>query len=255
MADTKTETKTETKTDTKPIATEIEKAVKAQADKNAETGKQAVAKSAEVATKVAAKSTKTVKKTATKAKKINNKTAQKATKAARTVKQEQEKMTDQMTNNFDMTKWFGGFAMPGAERFTEMFQQNGASNVNGDEMIERARAAGEDAIELTRANIEAVIEAGRIAASGAKELGTDMIEEGRSQFEDASDKLRQMAEAKDPSEFMQLQSDYARSSFDRMMSDSAKWTERMVKLAGDAMQPVSNRASLNVEKSREMMAS
>ena len=47
---------------------------------------------------------------------------------------------------------------------------------------------------------------------------------------------------------------WLRSSFDRMVSESSKLTEQVVKLAGEAIQPISNRASVNAERVNELMA-
>jgi len=45
-----------------------------------------------------------------------------------------------------------------------------------------------------------------------------------------------------------------RSQFDRFVSESSKLTEQVVKLAGEAIQPISNRASVNAERVNELMA-
>ena len=45
-----------------------------------------------------------------------------------------------------------------------------------------------------------------------------------------------------------------RASFDRFVSESSKLTEQVVKLAGETIQPISNRASVNAERAKELMA-
>ena len=45
-----------------------------------------------------------------------------------------------------------------------------------------------------------------------------------------------------------------RASFDRMVAEGSKITEQMVKLAGEAAQPLSSRASINAEKFNELTA-
>jgi phasin family protein len=69
-----------------------------------------------------------------------------------------------------------------------------------------------------------------------------MIAASRDNVEQAADAVRTLAEAKSPTEYMQLQGDFARASFDRMVAESSRLTETMVKLAGEAFQPLSNRA-------------
>jgi phasin family protein len=66
--------------------------------------------------------------------------------------------------------------------------------------------------------------------------------------------VKTLAEAKSPTEFFQLQSELARASFDRAVAETSKLTEQFVKLAGEAVQPLSNRASLNAERINELAA-
>jgi len=53
---------------------------------------------------------------------------------------------------------------------------------------------------------------------------------------------------------VQLQSELARTSFDRMVAESSRLTESMVKLAGKAFQPLSNRATSNTERINNIVA-
>ena len=48
--------------------------------------------------------------------------------------------------------------------------------------------------------------------------------------------------------------DFARASFDRAVAESSKLTESLVKLAGEAFQPLSNRASANAERFNTLVA-
>ena len=108
--------------------------------------------------------------------------------------------------------------------------------------------------DFAKANMEAITEAGRIAATGVRSLGQDALASGRDGFEQASASLKTLAEVKSPTEFFQLQSELARSSFDRLVAEGSKFTEAMVKLAGEAVQPLSTRASINAERINELAA-
>ena len=46
-----------------------------------------------------------------------------------------------------------------------------------------------------RANVEAVVEAGRVAAEGARTIGQDVVAKQRDSFEQAADAIRSLAEA------------------------------------------------------------
>jgi phasin family protein len=157
--------------------------------------------------------------------------------------------TATMTNDF--TQLFAGFQLPGSDKFQTLFADAGA---RGQELAAKSRNANENLTELAKANVEAIAEAGRIAAAGAKSIGQDVIASSRTGFGEASEAVKTLADAKSPTEFFQLQSELVRSQFDRFVSESSKLTEQVVKLAGEAIQPISNRASVNAERVNELMA-
>ena len=152
----------------------------------------------------------------------------------------------------DTTNAFAGFTqVPGAEKFQTMFADVGAK---GQDAVRKTQLLAEQMSEAAKANMEAVVESGRIAAAGARDLGTEIVATTKSGVEQATAAVKTLAEAKSPTEFFQLQSDMIRASFDRMVADGSKITEHMVKLAGEAIQPLSSRASVNAEKFSEMTA-
>ncbi len=156
------------------------------------------------------------------------------------------------SNIMDTNNWFAGFTqVPGAEKFQTMFADVGAK---GQDAVRKTQLLAEQMSEAAKANMEAVVESGRIAAAGARDLGTEIVATTKSGVEQATAAVKTLAEAKSPTEFFQLQSDMIRASFDRMVADGSKITEHMVKLAGEAVQPLSSRASVNAEKFSELTA-
>ena len=156
------------------------------------------------------------------------------------------------SNIMDTTNAFAGFTqVPGAEKFQTMFADVGAK---GQDAVRKTQLLAEQMSEAAKANMEAVVESGRIAAAGARDLGTEIVATTKSGVEQATAAVKTLAEAKSPTEFFQLQSDMIRASFDRMVADGSKITEHLVKLAGEAVQPLSSRASVNAEKFSELTA-
>jgi len=201
-----------------------------------EAGK-AVRKASRPAAKRPAKKVRT---TVAKAKRKAKAKAKPALKARPAAKERNKEMT------FDPTNVFAGFgAFPGASAFEKLFTE---AAERGEEAVKRSRKAAEELADIYRGNIDAFVEAGRIAASGAQSIGQDVVAKSRDGIEQATNSVRAFAEAKNPTELLQLQSEFARSAFDRFVEDSSALTESVVKLAGEAIQPISNRASANVEK-------
>jgi phasin family protein len=161
-----------------------------------------------------------------------------ARKTSRVAKQRNETVTN---NNF-----FNGFdAVPAFAPFQSLFAE---ANERSQDLVKKGQKVAGELADLTRANVEAVVEAGRVAAEGSRSLGQDAVSASRAGFEQAADAIRSLAEAKSPTEYLQLQSDFARASFDRAVAQGSALTESFVKLAGEAFQPLSNRASANAER-------
>jgi phasin family protein len=152
----------------------------------------------------------------------------------------------------DSTNWFAGFtSVPGAEKFQTLFAGAGEKS---QEVVRKGQAFAETLTETARANMEAVVESSKIAAAGARDLGTEIVATTKAGVEQTTAAVKTLAEAKSPTEFFQLQSEMMKASFDRFVAEGSKLTEQMVKLAGEASQPLSNRASVNAEKFSELTA-
>jgi len=141
--------------------------------------------------------------------------------------------------------------MPAVTPFQTLFNEAGE---RGQDAVRRSQKVAGELAELTRANVEAMVEAGRLASEGARSIGQDVVASSRDGVEQTADAIRSLAEAKSPTEYMQRQGEFARASFDRMVAETSKLTERVVKLAGEAAQPLQNRASLTAERINTLVA-
>src|SRR5436305_14237640 len=187
-------------------------------------------------------------KTATKAatRRIARKTRTAARKTAPKAVRVAQTRTQTMTKNA-----FNFDTIPTFAPFQTIFAD---ANERSQELVKKSQKVAEELADLTRANVEAVVEAGRVATEGARSIGQDVVAKQRDGFEQAADAIRSLAEAKSPTEYLQLQGDFARASFDRAVAETSKLTESLVKLAGEAFQPLSNRASANAERFNTLVA-
>jgi phasin family protein len=181
------------------------------------------------------------------AKTATHRTARKTRTAARKSAAPAQKRNETVTKNA-----FNGFdAIPAFAPFQNIFAE---ANERSQDLVKRSQKVAEELADLARANVEAVVEASRVAAEGARSIGQEAVSSSREGFEQAADAIRTLAEAKSPTEYLQLQSDFARASFDRAVAESSRLTESLVKLAGEAFQPLSNRASANAERFNTLVA-
>src|SRR3954469_7386785 len=182
----------------------------------------------------------------TAAKAVSRRTTRKTRTAARKTAAAAQKRTQKMTKNA-----FNFDPVPAFAPFQSIFAD---ANERGQELVKKSQKVAEELADLARANVEAVVEAGRVATEGARSIGQDVVAKQRDGFEAAADAIRSLAEAKSPTEYLQLQGDFARASFDRAVAESSKLTESLVKLAGEAFQPLSNRAAANAERFNTLVA-
>ena len=221
------------------VADTVEKVVK----ESAKTAKRTRAAGARAARRDAAVQQKTAKAATRRTARAtrNTRTAARKTAAAA------QERTQNVTKNF-----FKGFdAVPAFAPFQTIYSE---ANERSQDLVKRSQKVAEELADLARANVEAVVEAGRVATAGARSIGQEAVSSSRDGFEQAADAIRSLAEAKSPTEYLQLQSDFARASFDRAVAESSRLTESLVKLAGEAFQPLSNRASANAERFNTLVA-
>ncbi len=114
--------------------------------------------------------------------------------------------------------------------------------------MEKSSKMVEEMNSFGKGNVEAMVEASKIYVRGVESMGQDAAAFAKKQYEDATAAIKSMSSVKSPTEFFKLQSDFARASFDAMIAQTSKSTEKMIKLAGEVAQPLSNRASLAAEK-------
>jgi phasin family protein len=225
---------------TEAVAETVEKIV----DESAKVAKQTRAAAARSANRAAV----AAKPAPRRAKAVRRKTRISARKVAKKAVRATHKRNPTVTNN----NFFNGFdAVPAFAPFQSLFAD---ANERSQDLAKKTQKVAGELAELAKANVEAVVEASRLAAEGAKAIGQDAVSSQRNGFEQAADAIRSLAEAKSPTEYLQLQGDVARASFDRAVSESSKLTESLVKLAGEAFQPISNRASANAERFNTLVA-
>jgi len=130
------------------------------------------------------------------------------------------------------------------EKATEFFADVREKAV---EATEKSKKLAAEAVEFNKANVEAMIEAGKIAAKGAQDMGKTNVEFAKKNFEEMQTAIKEITAIKSPTDFLKLQGEYARKSFDVAIAQTSKNTEAMVKLVSDMFQPISNRIAVTTD--------
>lgn len=145
----------------------------------------------------------------------------------------------------DATSTVENAAQDTAAKTQAMF---GEAQKRTQDAMEKSSKLFEDMIAFNKDNVEAMVESSKIAAKGAQTLGQGAADYAKRSFETATQTMQTLSSVKSPTEFMKLQSDFARSAFDSMVAETSRSTETMMKLAGEIAQPLSNRFAVAAEK-------
>jgi phasin family protein len=144
----------------------------------------------------------------------------------------------------NMTDTVKATAEKTAEKATEFFAD---VREKASEAAEKGKKFAAEAVEFNKANVEAVVEASKIVAKGAQEIGKTNMEFAKKNFEEVQVAVKELTSVKSPTDFVKLQGELVRKGFDTAVAQGSKNTEAMVKLASEMFQPISNRIAATTE--------
>jgi phasin family protein len=142
----------------------------------------------------------------------------------------------------DTVKKFADEAKTRTEALTADF------NEKAKEAMSKTSKLAEEAVEFNKANIEAMVEAGKIAAKNMEVLGQEGVTFARKSFEDTTAALKGYTSVKSPTEFFKLYAENSKKAFDAAVAQTSKTSEMVVKMANDSFAPISNRVSVITSK-------
>jgi phasin family protein len=119
--------------------------------------------------------------------------------------------------------------------------------VRAAEAAEKGKKLAADAVEYQKANLAAMVEAGKIVAQGAQDMGKTNLEFAKSNFADMQAAVKELAAVRTPTDFFKVQTELAKKAFDTAVSQGSKNTEATVKLVSDMFQPISNRIAVTTD--------
>lgn len=120
------------------------------------------------------------------------------------------------------------------------------------EQVEKASVATlkgyDDFASISKQNVDAFIKASNIFAKGFEDLSRSCMGYAQSAADKQAEAAKAMMSAKSVTEFMELQSDLARSSFDTVIAETTKLSEMTIKLANETLEPISAQANATFER-------
>ncbi|HEX6978491.1 MAG TPA: phasin family protein [Alphaproteobacteria bacterium] len=123
---------------------------------------------------------------------------------------------------------------------------------NAREQFEKAGASAlkayEDLIKFQRENYEAFVTSTTIFAKGVETVGKVWSDLAHESWENFAQTTKALLGAKTLREAVEVQSDFAKVSFDKLVAESTKLSEMTVKVANEAFQPINARLNVAVER-------
>ena len=106
----------------------------------------------------------------------------------------------------------------------------------------------EDLADLGRENFAAVLRANAALTDGLEAIGKEVMGYARNSFENAAETATALLGAKTFEDVVQLNTDFAKASFERMIEGSTKLSEMGVKVANEALAPFGDRVEATFQK-------
>ncbi|MBE7158595.1 MAG: phasin family protein [Rhodospirillales bacterium] len=116
------------------------------------------------------------------------------------------------------------------------------------EGVEKATKTAEEFVAFSQGNMEALIKAGQIWATGMQDLSKHMVSAAQSSMEDSMSTFKALTTVRSLKDAMDLQTSFARSQLEKSVAESSKLTDASFKLTEQTLAPLTARVSVAVEK-------
>ncbi|MBV9538555.1 MAG: phasin family protein [Acidisphaera sp.] len=114
--------------------------------------------------------------------------------------------------------------------------------------MDKVTKTTEEFVSFGQGNMEAFLRAGQIWATGVQDLGKQVVATAQAQFDETVTAFKALAGVKSIKEAMDLQSSLTRSNLDKAVSEAGKMTDASLRIAEQAMAPLTARVTLAFEK-------
>ncbi len=120
-------------------------------------------------------------------------------------------------------------------------------HTNMKEGVNKMMKTTEQFVQFSQGNVEAMVKSSQIMASGFQEMTKLMASHAQASLDHTMSTFRAMTGVKSIKEVMDIQSAFARDAMEKAMAESGRLTEHSMKLAEQALAPISARVNVAVE--------
>jgi phasin family protein len=133
----------------------------------------------------------------------------------------------------------------GMEKAAKGFE---TSQVKMKENVEKAMKTAEEMVSFSQGNMEAFLKASQIFATGMQDISKHIAASSKHSVEESVAFTKSLMGVKSVKEAVDLQSGFAKASVEKAVAETSKITDASVKLAEQAIAPITARMTLAVEK-------
>lgn len=141
-------------------------------------------------------------------------------------------------------------------------RNTGNTNTNINPTMEKIMAQGkvnfekltQDASDMGRENVEAMIKSSTILAKGFEDLMRTAMSFAQNTAEKQSKYVKEVMGSKTLHEFTEVQNKIAQANFDDFMSNTTKLTELGVKTLNESIEPLNSQITKGMQKASKMAA-
>ncbi len=109
--------------------------------------------------------------------------------------------------------------------------------------MEKVMKTTEEFFAFGQGNFEAVVKAGQIWATGLQDLSKQMAADAQANLDETMAAFKAMSGVKTLKDAIDMQTGFARSTFEKSMTETGKLTDASLKLAEQAMAPITARVT------------
>lgn len=114
--------------------------------------------------------------------------------------------------------------------------------------LESVMKTAEDFVSFGQGNVEAFMKAGQIWAAGVQDLSKQFAATAQAQMDQTVATFKALAGVKSVKEAVDLQTELARTSMEKVMAETGKLTDASLKLTEQTFAPITARVTVAMEK-------
>ena len=145
-------------------------------------------------------------------------------------------------------------ASPAAPAATEIVQAVALTKEKVEKMSKQVFATFEDVVGFQKENVEAFVASSTILTKGFEALSKEIAAFTQAQYEQSVATTKALFAVKSVKELVDLQTEFAKSSFDAIVAEATKVSEAGIKVANEAAEPITARVNATVEKLSKLKA-